>query len=68
MNEYCIRFIPLPVTTKGMTVVDSEGFFNIYINSNLSIETQREAIKHELLHIQRSDFDMEKSLYEAEAM
>lgn len=68
MNEYCIRFIPLPFTTKGMTVVDSEGFFNIYINSNLSMETQQEAIKHELLHMRRSDFDIEKSLFEAETM
>lgn len=68
MNDYCIRFIPLPFTTKGVTVEDTEGFFNIYINSELSSDAQQDAIRHELNHISRDDFDAEKSLREAETM
>jgi Zn-dependent peptidase ImmA (M78 family) len=66
--EYCIRYIDLPLTTKGMTVEDQNGFFNIYINQNLSVEQQNEAIAHELKHINRGDFDIKKSLQEAETM
>jgi Zn-dependent peptidase ImmA (M78 family) len=66
--EYCIRYIDLPLTTKGMTVEDGTGFFNIYINQNLSVEQQQEAIAHELKHIGRGDFDIKKSLHEAETM
>ena len=66
--EYCIRYIDLPLTTKGMTVEDQNGFFNIYINQNLSVEQQNEAIAHELKHINRGDFDNKKSLHEAETM
>lgn len=62
MNDYCIRFILLPFTTRGMTVEDTEGFFNIYINSELSLEAQQDAIRHELAHISRDDFDAESVL------
>ena len=57
MDDYAIRFITLPHTVKGVTVMDNDGFYNVYINSQLSIEEQRKAIKHELEHIGRADFD-----------
>lgn len=66
--DYCVRFIDLPLTTKGMTVEDSNGFFNIYINENLSAEQQQKALEHEMMHINRGDFDNKKSLHEAETM
>lgn len=67
MNDYCIRYIPLPYTIKGVTVKDETDFFNIYINSKLSISEQQDAIKHELTHICRCDFDdVDKSIYDIE--
>ena len=66
--DYCVRFIDLPLTTKGMTVEDSNGFFNIYINENLSAEQQQKALEHEMMHINRGDFDNKKTLHEAETM
>ena len=66
--DYCVRFIDLPLTTKGMTVEDSNGFFNIYINENLSAEHQQKALEHEMMHINSGDFDNKKSLHEAETM
>ena len=55
MEEYCIRYINLPLTIRGMTAC-SEGFYNVYINASLSFEEQQKAIKHELTHIKRDDF------------
>lgn len=66
MNEYCIRFIPLPTTLKGITVEDSSGFYNIYINSSLSYEEQQKAIKHEISHVTGNDFNAQKPLYMVE--
>lgn len=66
--EYCIRYIDMPSATKGMTIEDAEGFFNIYINASLSAAEQKEAIKHEIRHLERNDFDTEKSLLEAETL
>lgn len=68
MMEYYIRYIDMPSVTKGMTIEDSDGFFNIYINASLSAAEQEEAIKHEIRHLERNDFDTEKSLREAEAL
>lgn len=66
MNEYCIRFIPLPTTLKGITVEDSSGFYNIYINNSLSYEEQQKAIQHELSHVTGNDFNVQKPLYMVE--
>ncbi len=67
MDEYYIRYVPLPVSLKGITVEDAAGFYNIYINSLLSYEEQQKAIKHELTHVSRNDFDQEKPLHLVEA-
>lgn len=66
--DYCVRFIDLPLTTKGVTVEDANGFFNIYINENLSVEQQQAALEHEMTHIRRGDFDNKKSLWVAETL
>lgn len=66
--DYCIRYIDMPSTTKGMTVEDADGFYNIYINAALSIAEQKDAIKHEIRHLERKDFDTQKSLLDAESI
>jgi hypothetical protein len=66
--DYCIRYVNLPYTVNGVTVMDEEGFFNVYINSRLSYECQQKAIKHELTHIARDDFFRENKLEEIESM
>lgn len=69
MNDYIVRYIDLPCTVKGVTVMDKDGFYNIYINSQLSFEEQKKAVHHELHHIAREDFDnMYVPLEEVEAM
>ncbi len=68
LDDYYIRYINMPSSTRGMTVQDGDGFYNIYINANISADAQQEAIQHELKHVQREDFDNKKSLREAETM
>ena len=65
--DYCARFIDLPFTTKGVTVEDAEGFYNIYINARLSSAEQKKAMEHEIQHLMRKDFDTRKSLQDAES-
>ena len=62
MTDYCIRYIELPYASKGVTVQDAAGFYNIYINSLLSYDEQKKAVAHELAHVFREDFDPAKSL------
>lgn len=48
--------------------MDSDGFYNMYINSRLSYEKQKKAIAHEMEHIARGDFFSFGSLEKVETM
>ena len=67
MMEYCVRYINLPVSIRGITVLNN-GFYNIYINAKLSYEEQQRAIRHELTHVKRNDFYSEAAIEEIEDM
>ena len=66
--EYYIRYADLPCRVNGITVMDRDGFFNIYINSRLDYYHQQKAIQHELTHVARGDFFREGSLEEIESI
>ena len=54
--DYCVRYVALPLRVHGLTVVDENGFYNIYINCDQSTDVQLDALRHELEHIKRNDF------------
>lgn len=56
MGEIFIRFIELPYSIKGVTTIDSDGNYNVYINSLLSYDEQLKTEKHELIHIRKEHF------------
>lgn len=56
-NDIVVRTVDMPICIKGVTVPDINGTYNIYINAQYSIEMQNDILKHELRHIQNSDFD-----------
>ncbi|MGN0488076.1 MAG: hypothetical protein ACI4HO_02305 [Ruminococcus sp.] len=57
MYDIFIRGIELPLKVKGLTTIDSDGNYNVYINTKLSIATQKKATKHEIRHIELNHFD-----------
>ena len=48
----------MPLTIRAFTVLDENGDFNIYINEELSDQTKRDALDHEMGHIKRNDFSL----------
>ncbi|WP_413778097.1 hypothetical protein [Caproicibacterium sp. XB1] len=66
--SYCIRYIDLPCRVNGVTIMDRDGFFNVYINARLDYRCQQKAIQHELMHIARGDFFSEGELEQVELM
>lgn len=54
--DFVVRFVPLPLRVHGLTVLDENGLYNVYINSNQTEDIQRAAYEHELEHIRRGDF------------
>lgn len=51
----CVRLIDLPTSVDAMVAFDEEGYASIYLNSRLSHEKQRKALRHELRHIDNDD-------------
>jgi len=45
-----------PVEVPGITVLDENGDYNVYLNDKLSHDAQAEAFRHELEHIRQGHF------------
>lgn len=56
LGNIFVRGIELPLTVKGVTVLDNDGNFNVYINILLSYDTQCNATRHEIKHIKKEHF------------
>ena len=55
MGEVIVRTIDMPTDIKGMTILDEDGNYNIYINDRLSYDMRLQVYEHELTHVGRSD-------------
>jgi hypothetical protein len=51
-----IRKIDLPIGVDGITVLDENGDYNVYINDRLSCDAQAAAFRHEVEHIRQGHF------------
>ena len=51
MNDIIVRIINLPASVRGVTVVDENGNYNIYINAKLAPDEQKKALELSLIHI-----------------
>lgn len=58
--EKIVRLIKLPCAIRGLTVTDSDGNYNIYLNCNLSHEMQVRTYDHEVEHVENGDFNSNK--------
>lgn len=54
--DYFVRLLDLPAAVLGVTVPNTDGSFDIYINRRLSPQRQRDCLRHELSHIRRDHF------------
>lgn len=54
MEDIIVRIIDL--TVPGVTVLDEDGNYNIYINAHLSYEQQQQVFNHEMKHINLGHF------------
>jgi hypothetical protein len=61
-----VRLIDLPTSVRGLTVLDNEGNYNVYLNSRLSYEMQENTYIHETAHIKNDDFYIQESIAEIE--
>lgn len=56
MGEIFVRYIKLPLKVKGVTVLDEDGNYNVYINILQSYAVQYRAVNHEIKHIKLEHF------------
>lgn len=56
MGDYFVRLVQMPYKVKGVTTRNDDGTFNIFINSIIPENQQRDALEHELDHIDDDDF------------
>ena len=68
MYEVIVRLQDMPIRMIGVTLLDESGDYNVYINSRLSADSQREVLNHEMLHIRRDDFYNDLTIREAEKL
>lgn len=57
LDDVIVRSVPMPLTVRGVTIPSPDGYYNIYINSNYSVEIMNKTLKHELKHVCNYDFD-----------
>ena len=65
-GDIVVRGMRMPHNVRGYIVSESNGVYNIFINSCLDEFQQKKALRHELEHIIENDFESEKSLFEIE--
>jgi len=56
LENIIIRKIKLPPAVRGLTVLDNENNYNIYLNTANNIEIDQKAVEHEIKHIENEDF------------
>ena len=67
MDNIIVRLISLPPGANAVTMLDSDGDYNVYIDDRLSAYSQRLAYDHELRHISRRHFYCGKSVRRCES-
>lgn len=64
--DYFVRIVPFPVAVGGMTILNSDGTYSVYVNANMDCCRQQKAYWHELKHIVNGDFHNDVPITEIE--
>ena len=65
-DDCTVRLADLPLHVGGFVAESPDGHLNIYVNARLTLERQRQSLRHELDHIMREDLHSARSIYEVE--
>lgn len=57
MNAIYIRGLELPPRVRGVTTIDDDGNYNVFVNTLLGEDAQHEALIHEICHIVSGHFE-----------
>ena len=63
-----LRYVDLPHSIRAITLLDSDGFYNVYINARLNAYMRRKAYEHELEHIRRGDWESDLPVWYIEML
>ena len=61
MDKVITRIIDLPLGVNGITVLDENGDYNIYLNAALTDSGRRKTYAHEVSHIIKNHFYIKKT-------
>ena len=68
MIDYNVRIIAFPNrSVPALVTPNDDGSFDIYINGLLTEEQQREALRHEIEHLERDHFYKDEPVAKMEA-
>lgn len=65
--DYFVRYVPFPTDRcGGMSVLNEDDTYSVYLNSNPSHDRQKKAFEHEIDHIENEDIHSDKPIQEIE--
>lgn len=65
-DDIIVRLIDLPDSVHGFMSQSPDGYYNVYINKNLTYEQRQEALSHEVDHVIAHDLCSGLQLTEVE--
>ena len=60
-QDYVVRYVPFPNCAADGVIVSHADIANIYINTRVCPKRQREALLHELSHLESDDLYSDES-------
>lgn len=65
-DDYHVYLVPLPAKIRGCVSYDEDGYPSVFLNSRLSWDGQRRALRHELKHIAGDDVFSDRPIRDVE--
>lgn len=63
-----VREAEMPGDCRGLTIVDAEKNYNVYVNCDLDDDVKKATLEHELSHVKGGDFCRSGSVDAVEAI
>lgn len=63
LDSLIVRQLDLPIGVNGVTFLDENGDYNIYLNSRYSHDAQAKTFRHEIAHIIQGHFSLGEDIH-----